>query len=71
MPALEKVRYPKQVKPPDGVGHELAHYKRPRLAMRKQANPFDFPVRFGWIAADVSQFGFRDSGVLLRFAIQH
>ncbi len=65
MSALQKIRNPKQIKPPDRVGHEFAHYERPGLAMGYEAGPLDFRHRHLWIATDVVQFGLGYTRVLL------
>src|SRR4029077_15674724 len=70
MSALQKIRYPKQIKPPDRVGHEFAHYERPGLAMGYEAGPFDFRHRHLRIAANVMQFRPGNTWMLLGPAVK-
>src|ERR1700719_2277206 len=70
MSALQEVWHPKKIKPPDGVGHELADHEGPGLTVRDQMRPFDFRHRLLRVAADVCEFGFRQARMFLWLAIE-
>ena len=66
--AVEKIRNPEEVEPPDRVGQELAERERPGLPVLQQPDPRDVRRRVGRIAADVRQLGSADRRVVLRRA---
>src|SRR5208282_138147 len=68
--ALQEIRHPKQVEPPDRVGHELGYHKGPSLPMRNEAGPTDFHHWRLRVASDVLQLRLREARVLVWLAIQ-
>src|ERR1700740_3689606 len=54
--SLQIVWNPKKIEPPDGVYHELANRKRPRLSATQELCPFDFLGQISLIALDVASF---------------
>jgi len=54
--ALQIVRNPEEIEPPDGVNHEFSSGKRPRLPVRQKLAPLYFPSLPDGITLDVLQF---------------
>ena len=55
--AVEEVRHPEQIDPPDRIGHELRDRHGPRLAVRQERAPRDARDRIGRVARDVRALG--------------
>ena len=68
--ALKKIRYPKQVEPPDGIGHELGRREGPSLTKAKQGGPFYSDEGFWRVAADICEFFLADARMLFRLSIK-
>src|SRR5579872_2626903 len=67
---MQKVRHPKQIKPPDRLGDELRRRKRPSLPVPNQFLPREARHRRRGIAANVGQLPRVHARMLPRLAIQ-
>src|SRR5437016_2360362 len=64
MLALQIVRNPEKIEPPDRVNHEFSGGKRPGLFERQQLRPFDFPRRSSRIALNILKLAVRAVAML-------
>src|SRR5258708_38706068 len=70
MLTLKKIRDPKKIEPPDGVGEKLAENKRPCLPAGHKPQPSDFSRRFCRITADVVELRFGATRVVLGLVVE-
>src|SRR5207244_2893457 len=64
-------RHPEKVKPPHRIDKKFSNPECPGLSKRNQPGPLDEAHSFLRVAADVIQFRFGESSVLLRLLIKH
>src|SRR5260370_23360348 len=70
MLALQIVRNPEKIKPPDRVNHELSRRNRPSLLVRQKLRPFDLPGRRFRVALYVFKFALGAVRMLLRCTVE-
>ncbi len=66
---LQEIRDPKQIEPPDGIGHPFGHDECPSLAMRQQAQPGNILGSLWRIALDVLELRAGQAGMIFRLFV--
>ena len=66
---LKITRQPEEIKPPDGICEKLGGGECPGFFAGNTRLQGTLSTRFDWVAQDEIEFGFRNTGVLLRPAV--